>query len=39
MIMSALTDWGLGRRTYGYLQVEGDNDPALAFIRNGFALL
>lgn len=39
MIMSALTDWGLEHgATYGYLQVEGDNDPALAFYQKlGFA--
>ncbi len=31
LIMSALTDWGMARgANYGYLQVEGDNRPALA---------
>lgn len=31
LIMSALTDWGMARgATFGYLQVEGDNRPALA---------
>jgi N-acetylglutamate synthase len=31
LIMGALTDWGMARgATYGYLQVEGDNRPALA---------
>lgn len=31
LIMSALTDWGMARgATYGYLQVEGDNRPALS---------
>ena len=39
MIMSALTDWGLEHgATYGYLQVEGDNGPALGFYQKlGFA--
>lgn len=38
MIMAALTDWGLERgASYGYLQVEGHNQPALAFYdRLGF---
>lgn len=31
LIMEALTDWGMVRgASYGYLQVEGDNRPALA---------
>jgi N-acetylglutamate synthase len=31
MVMSAISDWGMARAaTYGYLQVEGDNHPALA---------
>ena len=31
MVMSALSDWGIERgATYGYLQVEGHNKPALA---------
>lgn len=38
MIMAALTDWGLEHgASYGYLQVEGHNQPALAFYdRLGF---
>jgi N-acetylglutamate synthase len=38
MIMAALTEWGIDRgATYGYLQVEGDNVPALAlYDRLGF---
>lgn len=38
MVMSALTAWGMERgATYGYLQVEGDNGPALAvYNRLGF---
>ena len=38
LIMGALSDWGIERgATYGYLQVEGDNHPALAmYARLGF---
>jgi N-acetylglutamate synthase len=38
LIMEALSDWGIERgATYGYLQVEGDNHPALAmYARLGF---
>ena len=38
LIMAALSDWGIERgATYGYLQVEGDNHPALAmYARLGF---
>ena len=38
LIMGALSDWGIERgATYGYLQVEGDNHPALAmYARCGF---
>jgi GNAT superfamily N-acetyltransferase len=38
LIMEALSDWGIERgATYGYLQVEGDNHPALAmYERLGF---
>lgn len=38
LIMGALTDWGIERgATYGYLQVEGNNHPALAmYARLGF---
>jgi N-acetylglutamate synthase len=38
LIMGALSDWGIERgAVYGYLQVEGDNHPALAmYARLGF---
>jgi N-acetylglutamate synthase len=38
LIMEALSDWGIERgATYGYLQVEGDNHPALSmYARLGF---
>jgi N-acetylglutamate synthase len=38
LMMGALSDWGIERgATYGYLQVEGDNHPALAmYARLGF---
>jgi N-acetylglutamate synthase len=38
LIMGALSDWGIERgATYGYLQVEGDNHPALAmYARLGY---
>lgn len=41
LIMAALSDWGLARgATFGYLQVEGHNQPALAFYdRLGFETL
>jgi N-acetylglutamate synthase len=41
MMMAALTRWGMARgATYGYLQVEGDNPPALAmYAKLGFARL
>jgi GNAT superfamily N-acetyltransferase len=41
LIMAALSDWGVERgATYGYLQVEGDNHPALAmYARLGFERL
>lgn len=37
-VMDALTQWGVERgATYGYLQVEGDNEPALAmYEKMGF---
>jgi ribosomal protein S18 acetylase RimI-like enzyme len=39
-MMAALTDWGLSRGAdFGYLQVEGDNDPAQAMYEKlGFEL-
>jgi N-acetylglutamate synthase len=38
LIMGALSDWGIERgATYGYLQVEGDNHPALTmYAKLGF---
>ena len=34
LIMGALMDWGMARgASYGYLQVEGDNRPALAMYK------
>ncbi len=38
VMMDALTQWGVDRgATFGYLQVEGDNDPALAmYAKLGF---
>jgi len=40
LMMAALTDWGLSRGAdFGYLQVEGDNDPAQAMYEKlGFEL-
>jgi GNAT superfamily N-acetyltransferase len=40
MIMGALSAWGTARgAAFGYLQVEGDNDPALAmYAQMGFKL-